>query len=260
MKRAVFNQKGGVGKTSIACNLAAAMAKLGKKTLVIDLDSQANSSQYLLGTRIAEVSKTITEFFESSLSSFKLLSENLSDIVYKTDFPNLYVIPASLGLAELQPKLESRYKIFKLQQAVDALIASDGFQEVLIDTPPALNFYSMSALITADKVVVPFDCDTFSANALEHVMNIVDEVIADHRPNLSVEGIIINHFQSQAKLPTDAISALRAKGYPILEPFLSTSIAMRESHAVNIPLPFLKPKHKLSMEFLKLAKNLRSDI
>ena len=81
------------------------MAKLGRKTLVIDLDSQANSSQYLLGTKIAEVSKTITDFFEGSLSSFKLFSENLSDIVYKTDFPNLYVIPASLGLAELRVRV-----------------------------------------------------------------------------------------------------------------------------------------------------------
>jgi len=256
MKRAIFNQKGGVGKTSITCNLAASMAKIGRKTLVIDLDSQANSSQYLLGTKIAEVSRTVADFFEGTLSSFKLFSENLAEIVYATDFPNLYVIPAHIGLSELQPKLESRYKVFKLQQAVDALIASDRYDEILIDTPPALNFYSMSALITAERVVVPFDCDAFSAHALDHVMNIVDEVIADHRPNLKVEGIVINHFQAQAKLPNDAIAALKAKGYPILEPYLSTSIAMRESHSAHVPLPFFKPKHKLTLEFERLAKSL----
>jgi len=257
MKRAVFNQKGGVGKTSITCNLAAAMAKTGRKTLVIDLDSQCNSSQYLLGTKIVEVSRTIADYFEGTLSNFKLFGDSLAEQVYPTDFACLSVIPAHIGLSDLQPKLESRYKVFKLQQAIDSLLASGKFDEVLIDTPPALNFYSMSALIAADSVVVPFDCDTFSAHALDHVMSIVEEVIADHRPNLKVEGIVVNQFQAQAKLPLEAIKAVRAKGYPVLEPYISNSIAMRESHAAHIPLPFLKPSHKLSKEFDRLVKCLK---
>ena len=164
MRRAVFNQKGGVGKTSIACNLAAAMARRGRKVLVVDLDSQANASHYLLGDPSGYAGRTVTEYFESTLS-FTLFRNPLADYIRHTDVPNLAVIPASQGLGELQPKLESRYKIFKLAESIDELVRDNKFTDVIFDTPPAMNFYSMSALIASDRVLVPFDCDAFSADA-----------------------------------------------------------------------------------------------
>ncbi len=255
MKRAVFNQKGGVGKTSITCNLAAAFAKAGRKVLLVDLDSQANSSQYLLGPRLADVQNTVADFFASTLS-FRLFQESLMDTIYETDYPGLFIIPAHDSLQELQPKLEGRYKIFKLGEAIDVAIQKLGFDDVFFDTPPALNFYAMSSLLAADRVLIPFDCDAFSEDALQQVMSAVDEVASDHRPQLEVEGIIVNHFQTQAKLPKAAIERLAAKGLPILEPYLSTSILMRESHSAGVPLAFFKPAHKLSQEFARLATSL----
>lgn len=255
MKRAIFNQKGGVGKTSITCNLAAAFAKAGRKVLVIDLDSQCNSTQYLLGDAAADVSHTVGDFFESTLS-FKLFGDSLKKALYKTEFDNLWLVPAERELAELQPKLEARYKIFKLRDAVDALVQDIGFDDVFFDTPPAHNFYSMSALMASDRVLIPFDCDSFSAHALMQVLELIDEVASDHQPNLVAEGIVINHFQAQAKLPTEAIDNLRGQGLNVLEPFLSTSIVMRESHAAHVPLVHFRPKHKLAEEFKNLAANL----
>lgn len=255
MKRAVFNQKGGVGKTSITCNLAAAFAKTGRKVLVVDLDSQANATQYLLGRERAAVTRTVADFFESTLG-FKLFRETLKEALYQTPHEGLWIVPASKLLSELQPKLEGRYKIFKLREAIDAVVEDLGFDEVFFDTPPALNFYSMSALMASDRVLVPFDCDAFSADALKQVQEVVNEVASDHQPNLKTEGVIINHFQAQAKLPQEAIAALVADGFTVLTPYLSSSIVMRESHAVHVPLVYFKARHKLSEEFMELAKNL----
>ncbi|NRA44232.1 MAG: ParA family protein [Oligoflexales bacterium] len=255
MIRVVFNQKGGVGKTSITCNLAASLAYIGKKVLVIDLDSQCNSSQYLLGDAYIDCKRTVADFFESTVK-LNIFGNSLREAVQKTKYENLWLIPSSSNLADLQTKLESKYKIFKLKQALTELIDARAYDEVLIDTPPALNFYSMSSLISADRVLIPFDCDAFSAHAILQVMDTVEEVAADHQPNLKVEGIIINHFQAQAKLPREAIDSLLAKDFPILTPYLSSSILMKESHGKNKPLVFMKPNHKLSQEFLDLAKKL----
>lgn len=255
MKRVIFNQKGGVGKTSITSNLAAAFAKAGRKTLVVDLDAQANCSKYLLGDRLDSATHTIADFFASTLS-FRLFKDSLQETIYPTDYDNLYCIPAEDSLKELQPKLEGRYKIFKLCEAIDVAVEKLGFDEVLFDTPPALNFYSMSALMAVDKVLIPFDCDAFSADAIEQVMDAVEEVKADHRPNLAVEGVVINHFQAQAKLPHLIIEDLVEEGLTILEPYLSSSVIMRESHSAGVPLPFYKENHKLTKDFMGLADSL----
>ena len=255
MKRSIFNQKGGVGKTSITCNLAAAFAKAGRRVLVVDLDSQANTSPYLLGAELDQITHTVADFFESTLS-FKLFGDSMQNAVRKTAFDNLWVVPAERGLAELQPKLESRYKIFKLRDAINGLVASMEFDEILFDTPPALNFYSMSALMASDSVLIPFDCDAFSAEALLQVMEVIAEVASDHQPDLHAEGVIINHYQAQAKLPDEAIARLRQRGFPILKPYLSSSIVMRESHGVHMPLVYFKPKHKLASEYTELAARL----
>jgi chromosome partitioning protein len=256
MKRTIFNQKGGVGKTSITCNLAAAFAVLGRKTLVVDLDAQGNATSYLLASKAAGISATIADFFASTLETIRLFEPSLASCVYPSDIPGLAVIPASQELAELQPKLESRYKIFKFGAALDKLIKDGNWDEVLIDTPPALNIFSMSALMTSDRVLIPYDCDAFSAEGLERVIATVEEVKADHRPNIQIEGIVINQFQAQAKLPMQAVQNLQNEGHKILKPWISTSVAMRESHARHIPLPVLKPTHKVSQEFLDLARSL----
>lgn len=255
MKRAVFNQKGGVGKTSITCNLAAQFAIMGRRVLVMDLDPQANSSQYLLGEGYNSVEHSVADFF-SELLSFKIFKGALKSAVHETGIGGLFVIPSSKELSELQQKLENRYKIMKLAQALESLVKEERFDDVFIDTPPSLNFFSMSALIAADSVLIPFDCDAFSVKAIHQVMNIVDEVKEDHNPRLQVEGIVINQFQSQAKLPQESIKSLDQSGFRVLTPYLSHSVAMKESHEKNMPLVFMKAHHKLSLQYQELARNL----
>ncbi|MFA5984324.1 MAG: ParA family protein [Methylococcaceae bacterium] len=252
MRRVIFNQKGGVGKSTITCNLAAISAVEGKRTLVIDLDVQGNSTQYLLGSKVTDSEKTIAHFFKDSLSLNLFGSGNglgLETVVHETPFPNLFIIPSHPELEPLQSRLESRYKIFKLKEALEKL---DGFDSVYIDTPPILNFYSQSALIAAQKCLIPFDCDAFSREALYTLINALKEVKADHNQTLEIEGIVVNQFQKQAKLPRQLVDELLAQGLPVLSAMISPSVKVRESHSESKPLIHYVPHHKLTDEFKSL--------
>ncbi|ANQ86370.1 ParA family protein [Azoarcus olearius] len=253
MRRVVFNQKGGVGKSTITCNLAAISAQQGLRTLVIDLDPQGNSTHYLLGDSAEEVDATLAGFFDQTLN-FKLNPRRTADFVVATPFDRLDLMPSHPQLEELQSKLESRYKIYKLRDALDEL--ADSYDRVYIDTPPALNFYTRSALIAANACLIPFDCDDFSRRALYALLENVDEIRADHNRDLAVEGIVVNQYQPRASLPQKVVQELIDEGLPVLSPYLSASVKIKESHEQARPMIHLEPKHKLSQEFVALHDTL----
>jgi chromosome partitioning protein len=248
MKWVVFNQKGGVGKSTIVCNLAAVSAKEGRRTLVVDLDPQANASHYLLGADAEDLSPNLAGFYEQTLG-FKLFREGAKGFVHHTLFDNLHVMPSSHELESLQAKLDAKYKIYKLR---DALRELEDYDEVFVDTPPALNFFTLSALIAADRCLIPFDCDDFSRRALYNLLDSVREVREDHNSGLEVGGIVVNQFQSRAKLPRRVVEELHDEGLPVLEPYISSSVKVRESHEASKPLPYLAASHKLSAQFGEL--------
>jgi len=249
MRRVVFNQKGGVGKSTITCNLAAIAAFEGWRTLVVDLDPQGNSSRYLLGDTASDDTAGAAEFFESTLK-FSLRPQATSDFIVETPWENLHLMPASPTLDELHGKLESRYKIYKLRDALAAL--ADDYDAIWIDTPPALNFYTRSALIAADACLIPFDCDDFSRRALYGLLETVKEIQADHNAELQVEGIVVNQFQPRASLPQRTVQELIDEGLPVLQPYLSASVKIKESHEQARPMIHLDPRHKVTQEFVAL--------
>ncbi|WNC10251.1 ParA family protein [Pseudomonas coleopterorum] len=249
MRRVVFNQKGGVGKSSIACNLAAVSANEGFRTLLIDLDAQANSTQYLTGLTGNDIPMGIADFFKQILSSGPASKKGKVDI-HETPYDNLHVVTSSAELADLQPKLEAKHKINKLRKLLDEL--SEEYDRIYIDTPPALNFYAVSALIAADRVLIPFDCDSFSRHALYGLLEEIAELKEDHNEGLEVEGIVVNQFQPRASLPQQMLDELIAEGLPVLPVYLNSSVKMRESHELNTPLIHLDPRHKLAQQFVEL--------
>ena len=196
LTRVIFNQKGGVGKSSITVNLASLSAHHGLKTLVIDLDPQSNASQYLLGDaasfngRQQALEPNIENFYQEVLGSsnksligntlgalLKSRSQGLESYTHQSPFNHLDILVASPSLGALEHSLESKHKIYKLRDGLKRL--AHDFDRVYIDTPPAFNFFSLSALIAADRVIVPFDCDVFSKRALQSLVHNVLETRQD---------------------------------------------------------------------------------
>ncbi|MCV6589256.1 MAG: ParA family protein [Marinobacterium sp.] len=253
MRRVVFNQKGGVGKSSIAANLAAISASRGRHTLLIDLDPQGNASHYLLGDAYNDAAPDVRDFFEQTLS-FQLQPRPVHDFVHPTTFDHLSVVPSSPLLGELQSRLESRHKIYKLRDAVQQL--SDIFDCIIIDTPPAFNFFTLSALVAAERCLIPFDCDEFARQALYSLLGNVQETCMDHNDQLRVEGIVVNQYQPRASLPRRIVADLEADDLPVLDTRLSSSVKMKESHDQCCPLVYMAPAHKLTCQFMALYDEL----
>ncbi len=251
MKRVVFNQKGGVGKSSITCNLAGIAASGGLKTLVVDLDHQCNSSQYLGCDTDSD--NTVADLLGQTAGWFST-NKNAAEFVQDTPFDNLKVLAASPRLLGLERELESRYKMFKLRTALEELESQ--FDRIYIDTPPAFNFYTKSALIAADGVLIPFDCDCFSRRAIDAVLECISELRDDHNEALALHGLVINQFNAQARFPGELVNELIQSGLPVLSSYLSNSVKMKESHQAAKPLIYLYPKHKLTQQFVELHRQL----
>lgn len=252
MKRVVFNRKGGVGKSTITCNLAAVAASMGKNVLVVDLDPQANTTSYL-GHDGKDNVVGIAEFMESTITR-NYRDFTSEDYIRKTRFENLSLISASYSLIDLEAKLEAKHKIYKLRDFLNNL--HEDYDEIYIDTPPALNFFTLSALIAADSCVLPYDCDVFARDAMVDLMEELEEIIEDHNPELSIDGVVVNQFQARAKLPQQAVDELKKSKFKLLKPFISSSVKVKESHAEHTPLIFLDAKHKITLEFVDLYKTL----
>ena len=253
MIRVVFNQKGGVGKSTICSNLAAISAASGQPTLLIDLDAQGNSSHYVLGHDI-KPERGSYEFFEESLNA-RAKAHTPDHFITLSPWENLSVMAASPGLSDLQSKLEAKLKIYKLKEALEELKKT--YKSIWIDTPPALNFYTLSALIGSDRCLIPFDCDDFSRQALYRLLENVEEIRADHNKKLKVEGIVVNQFTARSNLPTRIVDELIAEKLPVLQPYLSGSIRIKESHEAARPMVYFDGSHKVTQEYLALWKGLK---
>ncbi|PIP79797.1 MAG: cobalamin biosynthesis protein CobQ [Gammaproteobacteria bacterium CG22_combo_CG10-13_8_21_14_all_40_8] len=254
MIRVLFNKKGGVGKSSLTVNLAAIAANNGLKTLIIDLDTQCNSTQYL-DLLQENQENTIFELFDQTIS-FHIKRKDTFEFCHKTQQPNLFIIPGSCNLAELESKLDSRHKIYKLRESLQQL--KPHFDRIYIDTPPALNFYTLSALIGADSCIIPIDCDDFSRQGLYSLQLEIEEIKQDHNEKLKIEGIIANQFMAQAKLPLQIIDELKKEQFYVLNTFIPQSIKMKESHQKKKPLINYAPKHKLTQALVALHQELEA--
>ena len=176
---AICNQKGGVGKTTTAINLAAALAATGKKILIIDLDPQGNASTGL-GIDYVDRNKSIYEVLAKSIT--------FDESVKKTDIENLHVIPSNVELSGIEPELANESdKAFVLKKLINNSNSINVFDYIFIDCPPALSLLTVMAMTAANSVLVPLQCEFFALEGLSQLIKTVDRVHKNLNPLLSIE-------------------------------------------------------------------------
>jgi chromosome partitioning protein len=195
----ISNQKGGVGKTTTAINLAASLAAAERKTLLIDMDPQGNAGSGL-GLRGSGVTGTVYEAL--------LLGKPLRDLVHETELRFLSVVPATADLtgAEVELVTQDRRE-FRLRDAIQPLLAD--FDYLLIDCPPSLGLLTLNALTAAHSVLIPLQCEYYALEGLSQLMNTVELVKQSLNPELRTEGILLTMFDARANIAHQVANDVR---------------------------------------------------
>jgi chromosome partitioning protein len=241
---ALVNQKGGVGKTTTAVNLGTALAAMGRKTLLIDLDPQGNASTGL-GIERARRTRGTYEMLLGGVA--------LTDAVVETAVPGLSIVPASVDLAGAEIELVTTdRREYRLRDALSA--ASGRFDQVLIDCPPSLNLLTLNALVAADAVLVPLQAEFYALEGLSYLVQTVERVKRSFNPGLELAGIILTMVDRRNALSEAVAQDVRGHfGDRVFQTVIPRNV--RVSEAPSHGLPVLVYDHRClgSQAYIQLA-------
>lgn len=244
---AFSNQKGGIGKTTSAVNIAAAVAKRGKKVLLCDLDPQGNATS---GVGVSKKGGQKTTY------DVLIGNAKASDAVLMTKFDNLWVMPTNIGLAGAEYELVSMEKReFILSQRLAEL--KNEFDYIMIDCPPSLGILTVSALTAADGVVIPMVCEYYALEGLSQLMLTVRQVKKRYNPNLEVVGILMTMYDRRLNL-TMQVRAELEKFYKdkLFETTIVRNVRLSEAPSYGMPIMYYDKSSKGAVAYTKVADEL----
>lgn len=249
----LVNQKGGVGKTTTSINLAASLGLLNKKVLLVDIDPQGNSTTGV-GVNKGGLTETI---FEALVNEKKP-----SEVIKKTKFKNLDLMPASMDLVVLDNRLNMLQKTdptvvkwAQLKRVLDEV--KDNYDYILIDCPPSLGIITNNALAASNSVMIPVQCEFFALEGIMQLLNTITVARQKVNPNLEIEGVVLTMLDSRTILGLDVVENIRSffkeKVYDTIVPRL---IVLAEAPSHGKPISYYNSKSKGTAAYINLAKEV----
>lgn len=241
----VANQKGGVGKTTTAVNLAAALGVLEKKVLLIDADPQANATS---GLGIEEVNYSTYHLLEHSV--------DVRECIQKTTSPNLDLIPSHIDLVAAEIELVDRDKReYMLKKALDDVKSE--YDYIIIDCAPSLGLITVNALTAADSVVIPIQCEYFALEGLGKLLNTIKNVQKIHNNDLDIEGLLLTMYDSRLRLSNQVVEEVNTH-FPemVFETIIARNVRLSEAPSFGESILMYDAESKGAIQYLQLAEEV----